>query len=468
MRAEYIFRILRTAGLLFALAGLGTPGALGAEEKEGVALTVYNQNMALVKENRFIELKQGENVVPYTNVAAQIEASSVHFKSLTDPNAMQVLEQNFEYDLVDSNRLLEKYVDQPIEVMSKQDHKYAGQLMSYDDQHIVVAADPKGGPVYMVRREDVRDITFPKLPAGLITKPTLVWRLTCDKPGRHLTNLTYLTNGVNWLADYVMVTNADDTAIGLSGWVTISNTSGANYENAALKLIAGEVHRVVPAMGGGGGEGERKLEETKPAPPQFAEKAFFEYHMYTLQRPTTVKDRETKQISLLSAENVPAKKVFVYNGARYDKKVRVYMEFQNKKEANLGIPLPKGNIRVYKADVDGSLEFIGEDEIDHTPKDEKVRAYLGDAFDVVGERRQMQTKRIDAHTQEQTFQIKLRNHKTDDITVMVEENFFGWTEWEITESSFPPTKKDQFTVEFSVPVAKDKESELKYTVKYVF
>jgi hypothetical protein len=190
--------------------------------------------------------------------------------------------------------------------------------------------------------------------------------------------------------------------------------------------------------------------------------------MYTLQRRTTVKDRETKQISLLSAENVPAKKIFVYNGARFGKKVRVYMEFENKKEANLGIPLPKGKIRVYKADVDGSLEFIGEDEIDHTPKDEKVRAYLGEAFDVVGERRQMQTKRIDAHTQEQTFQIKLRNHKTEDITVTVEENFFGWTEWEITDSNFPPTKKSQFTVEFNLPVPKDKEVELTYTVRYKF
>jgi hypothetical protein len=421
--------------------------------------------MALVKENRFIVLKQGENVVPYTNVAAQIEASSVHLKSLTDPDAVQILEQNFQYDLVNANRLLEKYVDQPIEVVTKQDNKYSGTLMSYDDQQIVIAGDPKGGPENMIHRENVRDVTFPKLPAGLITKPTLVWRLTCTKPGKHLTNLTYLTNGVNWLADYVMVTNANDTAIGLSGWVTITNTSGAGYENAALKLIAGEVHRVTPQPPM---EREQLLEAKAAAPPQFAEKAFFEYHMYTLQRRTTVKDRETKQISLLSAENVPAKKIFLYNGARYGKKVRVYMEFQNKKEANLGIPLPKGKIRVYKADVDGSLEFIGEDEIDHTPKDEKVRAYLGGAFDVVGERRFMQTRRIDAHTQEQSFEIKLRNHKTEDIEVVVEENFFGWSEWQITESSLPSTKKSQFVVEFNAPVPKDKETVLTYTVRYRF
>jgi hypothetical protein len=232
-------------------------------------------------------------------------------------------------------------------------------------------------------------------------------------------------------------------------------------------VCSSDLHRVVPPPMEADAANRVYMRKAEAAP-QFAEKAFFEYHMYTLQRRTTVKDRETKQISLLSAENVPATKVFVYNGAHFGKKVRVYMEFQNKKEANLGIPLPKGKIRVYKADVDGSLEFIGEDEIDHTPKDEKVRALLGDAFDVVGERRQMQTKRIDAHTQEQSFEVKLRNHKTEDVTVTVEENFFGWTEWEITESSLPPAKKSQFAVEFNAPVPKDKETVVTYTVRYKF
>ncbi len=450
-------------GMLLACA----PAGFAADETEGVALTVYNQNIALIKENRFIELKQGENVVPYTNVAAQIEASSVHLKSLTAPDALQVLEQNFEFDLVNSTRLLEKYVDQEISVLTEQDNKYTGKLMSYDEQQIVISADPKTGPVNMIRRDNLRDVSFPKLPSGLITRPTLVWHLNCSKPGKHLTNLTYLTNGVNWLADYVMVTNAADTAVDLSGWVTISNTSGASYQNAALKLIAGDVHRVAPPRPM---EADREVRMLAKAagPPQFEEKAFFEYHMYTLQRRTTVKDRETKQISLLSAEKVPAKKTYVYNGARYGKKVRVYMQFENKKEAGLGIPLPKGKIRVYKADADGSLEFIGEDQIDHTPKDEKVRAYLGDAFDIVGERALMQTRRIDAHTQEQAFQIKLRNHKTEDVRVVVEENFFGWTQWEITESSLPHVKKSQFTVEFDAPAPKDKETVVTYTVRYRF
>ena len=396
-------RIAWTGVLVAAivLAGLCGVSPAQGKEAEGVSLTVYNSNIALVKDNRKIALKQGRNTQKFTDVASSIDATSVHFKSLTDPQGVQILEQNYEYDLVSASKLLEKYIDQPIEIITQDDNSYRGTLMSYDDVNVVVAENAKTGPINMVLRRNIRDIKFGKLPTGLITKPTLVWELACNKAGDHLCKLTYITRNVKWQADYVMVTAADDKSVDLSGWVTVNNRSGATYKNAGLKLIAGDVHRVTarPPM-----EGRTAGIRTKAAAkPEFAEKAFFEYHMYTLGRRTTIKDRQTKQISLLAAEGVAAKKVYVYNGARYGKKVRVNMEFWNKKECNLGIPLPKGKIRVYKADTDGSLEFIGEDLIDHTPKDEKVRAFLGNAFDLVGERAQMKTRKISRREQEQTF-----------------------------------------------------------------
>ncbi len=404
-----------------------------AEEKEGIALTVYNQNIALVKEVRALDLEEGTSSIRYTDVASKIDATSVHIESLTRPEGFTVLEQNFEYDLVSTDRLLQKYLDRKISLLTEEGNLYEGILLSFDGKGIVLSEDPSSGPLFAVERDKVQEIQFPKLPEGLITKPTLVWLLSVTKPGRHLTKLTYLTDGVNWKADYVMVVAEDDKAIDLTGWVTIENRSGATYRDAKLKLIAGEIHRVKPPV-------PPRLERVmalgvRPMEPQFVEKPFFEYHMYTLERRTTVKENETKQIQLLQAEDVPAKKVFTYNGARDDKKVRVNMEFENRKENNLGVPLPKGKFRVYKADVDKSLEFLGEDEIEHTPRNEKVRIFIGFAFDIVGERKQTKTERKGRYVQELSFEIKLRNHKETTVEVVVEENMPRWVDWEIIEKS---------------------------------
>ena len=428
--------------------------------QKDISITIYNNNLALVKDVRTLNLSKGQVEVNFTDVASQIDPTSVHFKSLTDPEKVTILEQNYEYDLVSSSKILEKYIDKTIRVFTEGDRIFEGTLLSAKEGDLILS-DEEGG-IRTLQGKSILHVEYPALPEGLITRPTLIWILQNDRAGDHQTEVSYLTNGVNWHAEYVAVVNPDDTHLELGGWVSIHNTSGATYENAKLKLIAGEVHRV---------------EERKPMPlyrakadlaaaavPQFEEKAFFEYHMYTLRRRASIKDRQIKQMSLFPNAGVEVRKIFTYDGTRDDQKVRVNLEFQNSKASGLGIPLPKGKLRVYKEDEDKSLQFIGEDLIDHTPKDEKVRVYLGNAFDIVGERKVVERERITDRVREEQVEIKLRNHKESDITVVVIEHLYG--DWKIIHSSQEYRKKDARTIEFDVPVAKDTESTVTYQVRY--
>jgi len=442
-------------------------------ENVGLEITIYNQNLALVKDQRTLTLQEGLNEVRFTEVAAQIDPTSVHFKSLTAPQATVIREQNFQYDLVSRAKLLEKYLDQEIEVQQPRKDGggeiLRGQLLSATDGLVIQQAD--GTLTALASADQVR---LPKLPAGLITRPTLMWLVESGQAGRQLTEVSYLTGGINWNADYVAVVNPDDTQADLTGWVTIDNKSGATYPSARLKLIAGEVHRVQPPVP------LLKMERgeemaTLAAEPQFEEKAFFEYHLYTLQRKTTLRDNETKQIELLTAANVPVKKVYVFDGANLrpgppnqppQAKVNVMVEVENRQENHLGMPLPKGKVRVYKADEDGSLQFVGEDEIDHTPKDEKIRLYLGDAFDLVGERKQTDERVIADNVRQYSFEIALRNHKQEAVEITVVEHLFG--DWEILRESHEHTQKDARTLEFHVRVAPDQEVKVTYTAQVKF
>lgn len=444
-------------------------------EDEGVDLTIYNQNFALVKDRRYLVLEKGVNQIRFSDVASQIEPTSVHFKSLTAPDSCGIQEQNYEYDLVSATRLLSKYIDKKIKILSSGGTVYEGLLTSYDNDNLVISNALDKSLSMISRAENIKTIEFSSLPEGLITKPTLMWQIANDKEGRHLTEVSYLTKGINWLCDYVVVIDKDDKHIDLSGWVTIDNKSGATYKDAGLKLIAGEVHRV---------EEERMVKydaaiamTTGKAAPQFEEKAFFEYHMYTLQRKATLKDNQTKQITLFTANNVPVTKLFIYDPADYgwysyreakstkEQKVKVKIELINSKKNNLGMPLPKGKVKVYKKDVDGKLEFVGEDSIDHTPKDEKIRLYLGDAFDVVGERKQINYRRGD-NWAEESIEISLRNHKDVDIEVIVVEHLWRYSNWKILDKSHEFSKKDASTIEFKIPVLKDVETKITYTVRY--
>jgi len=467
----------RRAGVL-ALALLFCVGAtLCAEaqpavsgESKGLEITVYNQNLGLVKDRRAITLSEGLNVVPFEDVAAQIDPTSVHFKSLSFPDQTWVVEQNYQFDLVNQDKLLQKYLDKEI-VLVRYDEN--GQEI---ERRSGILLSQQGGRPAVVRFDDqiVVDplgvVVLPKLPEGLITKPTLVWTIETEKAGSHLAEVSYLTEGLNWHCDYVAVVDNKDEKMDLNGWVTLVNSSGATYKDATLKLVAGTVHRVEERPPMPRAEG---MVLTVPAPAKrgFEEEAFFEYHLYTLQRPTTVRDNEQKQVMLLSAAAVPLTKKFVYDPARPrywgpqdpTKQVQVILEFKNSEENHMGMPLPAGKVRVYKADQSGSLQFAGEDAIQHTPKDEKVELYLGNAFDLVAEMRQTDQRQPAENLVQAAFEVKLRNHKEEKVTIRVLHHLYG--DWEVLDSSHEWTKKDAFTIEFPVEVPAGQEEVLRFRVQ---
>lgn len=482
-------RSLTMIPLTFALVTtttLAAETAAATPDNEGIALTIYNQNFGVVREKRNVDVKEKTGTIQFTDVASQIDGTSVQFKSITDPQAT-VLEQNYEFDLVSADKLLGKYIDKEITVLTKDGSRYSGSLLSFDANQLVIRQEGEKGGIVMVQRGDnVKDIQFGALPEGLITKPTLVWKLATEKVGQQLIEVAYQTAGINWQADYNAILNPNDTKLDLGGWVTINNQSGATYKNAKLKLIAGDVRRVQQPRQQAGEY--RAMAMSKAAAPGFEEKSFFEYHLYTLGRPATVAQNQTKQIELLKAADVPVKKIFLYDGApqyRFygglnndasygsddsNRKVNVVVEVKNSKENNLGMALPKGKMRLYKRDeADGSLEFIGEDEIDHTPKDETIKLHIGDAFDIVGERKRTDFH-VDAssHVITESFEIRVRNHKTEPVEVLVKETLYRWNNWEITESNQKWTKYDANTIHFPVKVEKDGEQVITYTVRYTW
>ncbi|HSW46385.1 MAG TPA: DUF4139 domain-containing protein [Phycisphaerae bacterium] len=501
--------------VLFPIAS--GPTVLAAEEPGATALTIYssaepgalppelyNPSMAghfgrvqvpgyaVVKQERPIELTQGRSTVRFTDVAAQIDPTTVSFQSLTDPGT-RVLEQNYQFDLVSADKIMERYLDQIITVeqaTGEQIQTFTGKLLSTSGGVILQKAGQDKG-VEIVR--SYTNAKFPELPGGLITKPTLVWDVATDKGGPHRVRVTYQTSAMTWWTDYNITfaegADANSGLLDLGAWVSIINRSGATYNDARLKLIAGEVHRA-PRPERRAGVMKMAREMAAPAMDQdgFEEKAFFEYYLYTLGRPTTLPDNSTKQIELFPvARGVPCEKVLVYYGlqegfrgffgspmsdrefgTQCNKKIDVYLRFKNEQKTGLGMPLPAGRIRVSKLDpADNSLEFIGEDAINHTPKDEEVLIKLGSAFDVVGERTQTDFQTDSRRrTMDETVEIKLRNHKTEPVKVIVKENLYRWTNWQIVESTHKYEKADARTIHFPVTVDKDGEVVIRYKVHY--
>jgi len=358
--------------------------------------------------------------------------------------------------------------------------EYVGTLLSGADDVILQAAD---GQVTVLKLGRIKEFAFPALPEGLITRPTLVWLVQAAQGGSQDVEVTYLTGGINWQANYIVVLAPDEQSLDLDGWVTLDNRSGTAYEEAKLKLIAGDIHRA--AAQARVVEREVFAEAVAGAAPQVEERAFFEYHLYEVQRPVTVKDQQTKQIEFVTASEVPARTFFVYDGSQMrlggyyeplddpsygtvsNQKVMVMLEFTNGQEQGLGVPLPKGTLRVYKEDVDGSTLLIGEDAIDHTPRDEEIRLYVGDAFDIVGERVQTDFRvDYDDDWMEESYEIRLRNHKEEEIEVRVVEHLFRWSEWQILDASEDFEKMDAQTIEFRVPVEAGGETVVTYRVRY--
>ncbi len=450
------------------------------DDQKNVAITVYNSNIALVKDTRTLKVPRGTSQLRFMDVAQQINATTVHIKSITAPNALAVVEQSYEYDLLNPGKLLDKYVGRELTLVLKTLENNSEKLTP---TRATLLSNNSGqvwqiGGQIVINPSNISEIRFDTLPQDLIAKPTLVWTLNNTGADTHTVEASYLTSGLGWRSDYVVVVNKDDTKADLNGWVTINNNSGTAYKNAELKLVAGDVNRVQEQVQMDKMKSMRAGVASAAAPPQFQEQAFFEYHLYTLQRPATLKNNETKQISLLSAANFAVKKELIVNGQQYyyqgynnpgepiKEKVGVYVEFKNSKENQLGQPLPAGVVRVYKADSDGAQQFIGENNIDHTPKDEQVKIKLGDAFDVVAERKQTDYKAISRRAFEYAYEIRIRNHKEEAVNVIVNEPISA--EWEMINSSFPAEKTAAFAARFNVPVAKDGEAVLTYRVRVKF
>lgn len=449
--------------------------------ENGVALTVYNEGSALVQDRRQFSFTEGFNEFTFDDVAAMMDPTSVLFQSLTDPDGVSVLEQNYEYDLVGSSALLSKYLDETIEVTTKDGDEFSGTLLSARDDVILQAPN---GEVTIVRLSEIQQFSFPELPDGLISKPTLRWRILADQEGDQDVEITYLTQGMSWTADYVVLLNDAETRVDLDGWVTLNNNSGASYLDALLKLVAGDLQRVAaPAFAAQ--DLLLEAEEASRATP-VAQREFFEYHLYQIPRPVSVKNNETKQIEFVSSTNVAAEKFFVYDGAQCrsnpwycsfygypqtdpsygvasNPKVMVMLEFDTE---DIQADLPKGRVRVYQQDVDGAALLIGEDAIDHTPEGEHIRLYVGDAFDIVGERIQQDFTRPSENSLEETYEITLRNHKDEDAEVRVVEHLFRWSDWRIRNATDNFTELDSNTIEFRVQIPANGEHTVSYTVRY--
>lgn len=459
------------SALLAGTVILGTAPALAEQstiaDQKDLSVTIYNDNLGLVREVRALKLEKGARELQFADVAAQIDPTSVSLRSLTAPQDLQVLEQNYEYDLLTPHKLLEKYIGQEVEIHTGNAISKATLLSTNEG-----AVYRIGDKIYM---QAPGAVVLPKVPDNLIARPTLKWMLQNDRSaGEQQTEVSYLTGGMSWKANYVVVVNDKQTQSNLNGWVTLNNHSGATYQNARLTLVAGDVNRVREQPQYRYDELRAMKSAPAAADQQFAERALFEYHSYQLNRPTTLKDNQTKQLSLLSAADIPTKKVFRFeagagfpiwyqNSERKSQKVDVYLEMMNSKKDKLGMPLPKGTIRVYQQDQDKRLQFIGEDAIDHTPRDEKVQVKMGQAFDLVGERRQTSYKVLGDRLVESSYEVSLRNHKNEPVTITTVEHMGG--DWEMVKNSHAFTKTNATTVEFAVKVPAHKEEKVTFTVR---
>lgn len=430
---------------------------------EGASLTIYNDNFGVVREARRMKFEQGVNTVKFTDVATAIDPTSVNFKCLSSPEAVSILEQNYEYDLVNQEALLRRYIDKNVTVMVKGSGSDAGkavtgQLLSAAGGELIVKG--AGDAIELINRVSVEEISLKEMPDDLVTKPTLVWLAQAKEKSEQLCQVTYTTEQIGWSADYSAVLNADETKIDFSGWVTIDNKSGATYRGAGLKLIAGDVRRIAeerPTM--------RKMAMAAEAMGGFEEKPFMEYHLYTLGRKSTINNNQVKQIEFIApVANVPVKKLYIYNRSEMPEKIQIKLEFENTKANKLGIALPEGKVRVFKKDpADDTLEFVGEDKIDHTPKDEKLSLYIGNAFDIVAEYT-LVSSQVGRRMQKQTHKVELRNRKAEAVTILVDEKFPQWVNWTMDESTHKYEKRDARTARFMVEVKPDTAVTLQYTV----
>ncbi|MCC6491298.1 MAG: DUF4139 domain-containing protein [Candidatus Hydrogenedentes bacterium] len=460
--------------ILFALLGVPVNAAELAEvetslaDQTDVAVTAYNNGLALVRDTRKVSLPTGELQLQFMDVAQQIRPETVSLQSASTPGSVGILEQNYEYDLISPSKLMEKYVGKQVLL-----ENFSTEISTGRTEAELLSVNE--GPVYKVDKEIYLgypgNVVLPEIPENVIAKPSLIWTLSNEQADQTL-EVTYLTNGVSWQADYVVTLAKSDASLDLAGWVTMNNQSGATYTNAKLKLVAGDVNivRPEPVMMDRAFNGAMPAAAPAPMPQQ---EAFAEYHLYTMPRRTTIKQNQSKQLALLNGTDVACAKKYEYRGQEYfysqqipptgEEHVGVFLEFENEEANKLGIPLPAGVMRVYQEDSEGMLQFAGEDRIEHTPKDETVTLRMGDAFDIIGERVQTDYQVFGGNTHESGYEVTIRNHKEQDVTVDIVEPMPG--DWRILESSLEFEKKDARTAIFHVAVPKDGEVKVTYRVR---
>jgi hypothetical protein len=447
------------------------------DDQTELALTVYNSDLALVRDVRNIQLPRGTFNLRFMDIAATVNPATVHIRSLTEPTRLDVLEQNYEYDLLEPDKLLRKYVGRDVTLVrlvqnggtTKQEEVKA-RLLSYNN-----------APVWQIGNEIVTGmytdhIRFPELPGNLYSRPTLIWSLENGGAARHRVEASYLATKLSWNADYVLTVARDDKSADVDGWVTLTNGSGTGFRNAKLQLVAGELNRVRRMFERK--EADMMVAQAAPASERMAQESFSDYHLYTLDRKTTVNNNETKQVSMLEATGFPVKKRYIVDGQSFYYRnaqhpgspikdvVQVYYQFKNEASAGLGMPMPAGVVRVYQSDSKGGVQFVGEDRIGHTPKDEMLNLKIGNAFDVVSERKQVDFEKISSNVYEVEYEVVMRNHKATPVSVEVNEPIGGT--WRIIRTTHEYTKTDAWAAQFNVQVAADGASTLRYRVRVTY
>jgi hypothetical protein len=442
-----------------------------------LALTVYNSDLALVRDVRTLQLQRGVTSLRFMDVAATVNPATVHFRSLSEPARLGVLEQNYEYDLLEPDKLLRKFVGRDVTLVrtrqqngSTTEEAVTARLLSFNT-----------APVWQIGGEIVtgfpaNHIRYPELPENLFAHPTLIWSLNNEGATRHRVEASYLATKLAWNADYVLTVARDDKNADLDGWVTLTNGSGTSFRNTSVKFVAGDLNRVRNVLARREALAEDRAYPAAAA--QMSQETFSEYHLYTLDRKTSINNNETKQLSLLGATEFPVTKRYVVEGQAFyyrnaqhpgsplKDEVEVYYQFKNEQKVGLGMPMPAGVVRVYQADSKGGVQFVGEDRITHTPKDETLNLKIGNAFDVVAERKQVDFQRISNNVYEVEYEVTLRNHKTTAVTVEVNEPIGGT--WQVLRSTHQWRKTDAFAAQFNVPVTPDGSATVKYRVRVTY
>lgn len=475
--------------------GLILLGAVPAAVMADPALTIYNSNFAVVRDSVQLDLKAGVNDVTFANTTAQLEPDSV---ILRDPNGkvnLQVLEQNYRNDPVSQELLLSlfegKTIDFQIRESQKPDRIVQGKIVrsGYTGQS---GRGQSGQPIIEIDGKMQFGLPglpiFPSLGDDTILKPALMWKINVAVAGKLDAEIAYISNGMSWESDYNIVAPETSDLLDVVGWITMTNQSGKSFDNAKVKLMAGDVNKIQPAQNGMFLAQKAARMEAADAVAPVTEKAFEDFHLYSLPRATTLHDGETKQVEFIHATGVKSQKIYVYDGFQIDwnqwrynpigmrqneefgtqsqTKVAILREFKNSEENHLGMPLPKGRLRFYKQD-DKQLEFTGENVIDHTPKDELVKVYTGNAFDLVGERKRTNFKVNNAENwADESFEIKLRNHKKEPVDIRVVEHLYRWVNWTVSGNSLPFEKTSAQEIKFNVALKPDEEKTVTYSVHY--